>query len=223
MNIKKFIQYLEKNAGEFVGDDFRLEAISHVIGGFWIGLVCMKQADRIDYAFSYQFHNWVKHALEEQEKTQLDTNRNYIYYICCICQEEEQKLALFFKLCRKFFGDVKEEREIKPFAGEDMNAEKLIKRLEMRPQMYVGDDLNLQSFSYYIGGFIYSKLVLDIVDEVDLVFNNQFNGWVKSRLEEQEDIQLEENRNYVYYICRARENEEQRMALFFDLCRKFFG
>jgi len=103
-----------------------------------------------------------------------------------------------------------------------MNVANLIKKMELRPGMYVGS-LNLDAISYFISGYLYHAIESNQADDVDMNFKNCFHSWVKEHIEEEYSVRFEEQRNYVFYIKQVFRNDEDQIREFFKLCHIFFG
>lgn len=94
-----------------------------------------------------------------------------------------------------------------------MNVRSLIHQIKLRPQMFVGND-GLEAVHHFISGFLYNNFATNRVDAVDLAFKEQFHGWVKNKLEN-ENRKFDGGRNYVFYINQIFQDTEQRLKLFF--------
>lgn len=103
-----------------------------------------------------------------------------------------------------------------------MNVSDLIHEIERRPGAFVGTP-SLESLYFFICGFLYNNIVNENADDLDMKFKNEFHDWVKEFLESRYNIRLELHRNYVYYINQVYCSNEQKIEVFFSLCRVFFG
>lgn len=103
-----------------------------------------------------------------------------------------------------------------------MNVENLIKKIELRPGMYIGT-LRLESIFYFINGYLYNTIESNRADIIDMKFKNNFHSWVKARLEKEYSIKFDEERNYVFYIQQIFKNDEDQINKFFELCHDFFN
>jgi len=103
-----------------------------------------------------------------------------------------------------------------------MNVESLIKRIESRPEMYVGKP-SLEAIFHFINGYLYNNIEANRADDVDMAFKNRFHEWVKVRLEKDYSIKFDEQRNYIFYINQVFQDTEQRMNAFFELSNHFFS
>ncbi len=102
-----------------------------------------------------------------------------------------------------------------------MNAEELIKRIELKPGMYVGTP-SLEAISYFISGYLYNTIESNRADSIDIRFKNSFHSWVKAKIEREYFIKFNEQRNYVFYIQQVFQNNEDQINEFFKLCHAFF-
>ena len=102
-----------------------------------------------------------------------------------------------------------------------MNVESLIKQIELRPGMYVGNP-TLEAISHFVSGYLYNNIEANRADDVDISFKNHFHNWVKTTLEKDYSVQFDEQRNYVFYISQTFQSAEQRINAFFELSNKFF-
>jgi len=102
-----------------------------------------------------------------------------------------------------------------------MNVEELIKRIELRPGMYVGTP-GLEAISYFISGYLYNTFESNRADSIDIRFKSSFHSWVKANIEREYFIKLEEQRNYVFYIQQVFKKNEDQINEFFKLCHTFF-
>lgn len=103
-----------------------------------------------------------------------------------------------------------------------MNVESLIKQIEMRPGMYVGNP-SIEKIFHFISGFLYNNVVTNREDEVDLAFRNHFHEWVKVNLERRYLVKFDEQRNYLFYINQTFPDEKDRLDVFFGLSNEFFS
>lgn len=103
-----------------------------------------------------------------------------------------------------------------------MNVESLIKRMKLRPGMYVGTP-SLEAIFHFINGYLYNNIEANHADDVDMVFKNCFHEWVKVRLEKDHSVKLDEQRNYLFYINHIFPDTEQRINTFFELSNNFFS
>ena len=102
-----------------------------------------------------------------------------------------------------------------------MNIEQLINNVKKRPGMYVGC-LELQPVSFFIDGFMYNNVSSNNMEKVDKEFRENIDDWAREQLEKKHDIELERNRDYIYYITKVNQNPEEGLKMFFGLCDKFF-
>ncbi|MBS5064547.1 MAG: hypothetical protein KHZ58_12270 [Hungatella hathewayi] len=102
-----------------------------------------------------------------------------------------------------------------------MNIEQLISQIKLRPGMYVGS-LELEPIVYFINGFLYNNIISDRADNIDVAFKQQFHDWVKMRLENKHNIDLEAHHNYLFYINEVYQNSEEGLKVLFELSNDFF-
>ncbi len=98
----------------------------------------------------------------------------------------------------------------------------LIKRMQLRPEMYVGNP-SLEAIFYFVNGYLYSNIEANRADDVDMAFINHFHEWVRVSLEKDRFIRFDEQRNYIFYINRTFPSTEQRIHAFFELSNQFFS
>ncbi len=102
-----------------------------------------------------------------------------------------------------------------------MNLEELIQQIKKRPGMYVGC-IELEPVVHFINGFIFSNLVADRIDNVEMEFKEKFHDWARRKIEKRYNIKLEEHRNYLFYIKHVSIDSEENLKIFFQLCEDFF-
>lgn len=103
-----------------------------------------------------------------------------------------------------------------------MNIENLIKKIELRPAMYVGNP-SLEAIFHFVNGYLYNNIEANRADNVDMAFKNSFHEWVKVNLEKDYLVKFDEQRNCVFYINQIFQDTEQRINAFFSLSNKFFS
>lgn len=103
-----------------------------------------------------------------------------------------------------------------------MNVENLVKTIKLRPEMFIGTP-SLKALFYFISGYLYNLIESNRADDIDKRFKNDFHFWVKDRLEREYSIDLDEQRNYVFYIQQITKNDEEQIDEFFRLCDEFFN
>ncbi len=108
-----------------------------------------------------------------------------------------------------------------PQGNTIMNVEDLIKKIELRPGMYVGTP-SLEAIFYFINGYLYNTIESNRADSIDIRFKNSFHSWVKASMERKYFIKFDEQRNYVFYIQQVFKNNEDQINEFFKLCHAFF-
>ena len=102
-----------------------------------------------------------------------------------------------------------------------MNVKMLIQNIRQRPEMFIGT-LEMDALHHFISGFLFSNIMNNQADYVDIAFKNRFHEWTRQQLEKGKDINDSEHRNYVYYLnysCKKR----KRIDAFFELCDAFFA
>ena len=103
-----------------------------------------------------------------------------------------------------------------------MNVANLIKKIELRPAMYVGFP-SLEAISHFVNGYLYNNIEANRADDVDMAFKTNFREWVKANLERDYLVKFDEQRNYVFYINQIFQDTEQRINAFFELSNKFIS
>jgi len=101
-----------------------------------------------------------------------------------------------------------------------MNVKELIELIRKRPGMFAGN-ICLEDIAQFIRGFLFSNLMAERIDEIDIIFKEHFHEWVRRELETEWNIFFDEERGFTYYINNSFESEK-RLDVFFDLCDKFF-
>ncbi len=103
-----------------------------------------------------------------------------------------------------------------------MNVKQFIQIIKKRPQMYIGDPLNMDYLYHYIGGFMTCN-ILNSKDEVDILFSKCFHGWVRQYLEKEYELNFENKAgNYLFYIKSICTDDKQCIEMFFSLAEAFF-
>jgi hypothetical protein len=102
-----------------------------------------------------------------------------------------------------------------------MNVEQVIKAIKSRPGMHVGC-LDLEPIFHYINGFMFNNTVSNNVDNVEAMFKERFDEWVRIRLEKAKNIKMEEHHCYLYYFKQVYPNPQERLDIFFGFCETFF-
>lgn len=104
-----------------------------------------------------------------------------------------------------------------------MNVESLIEKIELEPETFV-EKPSLKAIYHFIRGYLYNKFDANQADDIDEAFYDYFHGWVQNYLKKNHSMKCDQERNYLFYIsCTFPDSEEQRMRVFFDLSKKFFG
>lgn len=103
-----------------------------------------------------------------------------------------------------------------------MNIQQLLEKVKLRPAMYIGC-FRLEPMFHFLNGFMFYKSISNNDDYVDTAFRNQFNNWVKTKLERKYKIELDNNMNYLTYINEVNQDDEQNLYIFFELCDTFFS
>lgn len=102
MNVEKLIQLVKLRPNMFIGES-KLEFLYYYISGFLFNNITTNRADKIDMEFKEKFHEWVRRWIETNQNIVFDEERNYLFYIQQVCQNQEQCMSLFFRLSEEFF------------------------------------------------------------------------------------------------------------------------
>lgn len=105
MDIKKLIEIMEQRPSMYIGE-LKLESLYFFISGFLFNNIATHNADETDMMFKREFHEWVRKWIERNKNIVFDEDRNYLFYIQQVCQNQEQSVKLFFQLAREFFDGV---------------------------------------------------------------------------------------------------------------------
>ncbi len=105
VDIKMLIQQIKDRPQMFVGEigELSLEILSSFIRGFLYCNINANRAETIDSTFMYEFHNWVKDKLEKSRNVDLESGRNYVFYLSKAYEEPKEQLDAFFEFCEEFF------------------------------------------------------------------------------------------------------------------------
>ncbi len=105
VDIKMLIQQIKERPQMFVGEigELSLEILSSFIRGFLYSNINANRAETIDSTFMYEFHNWVKDKLEKSRNVDLESGRNYVFYLSEAYEEPKEQLDAFFEFCEEFF------------------------------------------------------------------------------------------------------------------------
>ncbi len=60
----------------------------------------------MDKAFLEQFNEWVKRWLEKAKDIELESHRNYLFYISKVYEDTAECLEVFFRLSEEFFKEI---------------------------------------------------------------------------------------------------------------------
>lgn len=102
-----------------------------------------------------------------------------------------------------------------------MDLQELIKKMSLRPGMFVGKP-SLRAIYHFIGGYDFCIIMNELENNSDLRFKKEFPEYVKKKLEYHYNIKLDASRSCIYYIERVEENKEKQVKLFFELANNFF-
>lgn len=105
MNIEELIVLIKPRPCMFIGE-YNLAFLQQYINGFLFNNVITKKADKIDYKFKEDFHEWVKNRLERENDVEFENSRNYVYYINLVVKDEKERVELFFGLALDFFREL---------------------------------------------------------------------------------------------------------------------
>lgn len=104
-----------------------------------------------------------------------------------------------------------------------MNAENLIKLIERRPGMFVGEP-DLESFQNFVNGYLFNNIEAKRADNIDWAYKNYFDEWVRDYLEKKYSMKFEEKKNYIFYINQVFPgSEEQKINVVLSLSKEFFS
>lgn len=109
-----------------------------------------------------------------------------------------------------------------------MDIVEFIKKLQIRPGMYIGD-LNFTNLKHYIDGFIINNFFHNRDYINDKKFKNEFTDYSIKYIYNKydgdlilSDIDKNSSKGYDYFIMSVELEEEKRIKLFFEIFDSFF-
>ncbi|WP_020224853.1 hypothetical protein [Holdemania massiliensis] len=101
-NIEDLLKWIELRPCMYIGE-YKFDNLYHFLNGFLYDNPNLKEKNRYEIKFKYEFHQWVRNWIENNMNIKFDEERDYHYYIKKVCKTEKQCFDLFFKLNNIFF------------------------------------------------------------------------------------------------------------------------
>ncbi len=98
------VQRIKGRPQMFVGEigELSLEILSSFIRGFLYSNMEADRAETIDSTFMYEFHSWVKDKLEKSRNVELESGRNYVFYMREVYEDPKEQLDAFLSSVKNF-------------------------------------------------------------------------------------------------------------------------
>lgn len=96
-----------------------------------------------------------------------------------------------------------------------MNIENLITHIKKRPKMFI-PSLEINELYFFISGFLVAKKTNNIMEEVDILFDKEFNNWLIKKLNHK-------NKNSNWYDIIEENIFENKFSTTIDFFTEWFS
>lgn len=103
-----------------------------------------------------------------------------------------------------------------------MNVEEMIKRIRLRPGMFVGE-IKLSHIEQFIGGFRYNNTISGRDEDIDVYFRSEFYDWTLQWLKKNYCEVDRIGSTCTIRIKQVVPDEKGAIDVFFKICDEFFA